>query len=837
MRLKKLTSLVLASAMVIGSSSAVFASDFTPADSYDPGERSYTGQPVTTGKADSSSSDTVTTDVYAGEEGKDYTDEGYYTYNNYMAAITGLNWDPLSWETSEDSSVMDYIDVGFYRFVPNSSLDGYSVQCEMAAALPEDVTDQYVGQYGVEEGDTAKAFRIALNPNATWENGEAINADSYIYSMQQQLNPKMMNRRADSFYQANFAIVNAKNYLYAGQLQYTLISGTAGEEVDAGNTVYIDMWGFWGLEGMTDADGNECPQYVSIDDDTMYRDLAVEDSSADEAWVSAKYLYENYFAPGAPYESYGSTYCYTAAMGEDVAWEDVGLVKVDDYTIDLIFENTIEQASFYVPYNLATTWLVYEPLYEECKTFYDADGNEVETEDEAATVTTNYCTSLDTTIAYGPYKMTYYELDKQITYERNDSWYGYSDGNHLGQYQADRVVVQAIEEHATALMSFLSGELDTVSLESDDMETYASSDYILYTPQSYTTKITFNLDYDKLLEHGTNSQILVIDEFRHAFALALNREEFATAYTSAGTAGFGILNYMYVYDPFTGATYRDSEAAKIALLDTYGISWGEGTDYATVDDAYNAMTGYDMEQAQALMAEAYDKAVAAGIYDGTSDITIDFRVYQSDDIYVQMFNYLNTQLQEACKGSGFEGKVSLTMTVDADYYNTMYSGGTDMIFTTWGGADMAPYQMLAMCYCDASDGSGNQMELGFDTSAVNLTMNVDGTDITDTLQNWAFWANAQEVDSLDSALGAFNDYDMDTRAAFYANMEECYLAYFATTPLYYRNVASLHSQKVNYPLDTYLTNVGFGEATCQFTTFNYTDDAWADYIANNTLQY
>jgi hypothetical protein len=145
----------------------------------------------------------------------------------------------------------------------------------MAAEFPEDVTDQYVGQLGVQEGETGKAWRIKLNPDACWSvteaamdvinnglpeeaapageeapaeeeaaeeapaeeaaaeetaeyvepelTGEAIDtskdtavpitADDYIYSMQQQLNPKMLNRRADSYYAGSLVLYNAKNYL------------------------------------------------------------------------------------------------------------------------------------------------------------------------------------------------------------------------------------------------------------------------------------------------------------------------------------------------------------------------------------------------------------------------------------------------------------------------------------------------------------------------------------------------------------------------------------------------------------------------------------------------
>ena len=827
--MRKVISISLAAAMML-SSVSVFAEGFTPADSYDVGERTFTGHAVTTNAKAGESGETVSSDVYAGEEGKDYTDEAVYTYNDYMAEIVNLNWNPHAWETTDDGAILDYITTGLYAFVLNSDKTGYSVVPEMAAELPVDVTAEYVGKFNVQEGESAKAWRIALNQDATWENGEKITADDYMYSMEQQLNPKMLNRRADSYYSGDFSIVNAKNYLYAGGTVYNAIESTVDETE---GDVYIDMWGFYSLEGCVDEEGNECPQYVLTTDEVKYRDVSVAEGE-DGDWVSAKDIYEGYFAAGAPYESYGNQYCYTASEAEAVTFDQVGLVKVDDYTIDIILDAPMAEASFYLPYNLSSNWLVYKPLYEECKTFY-ADGKEVETEEEADEVTTNYCTSLDTTIGYGPYKMTYFELDKQITYERNDEWYGYRDGKHTGMYQTDRVIVQAVKEHATRLMMFLKGELDGTALQADDMETYASSDYIMYEPQSYTTKISFNTMYDKLLEHGTNSQLLVIDEFRQAFAYALDRDYFATSYTSAGTAGFGMLNSMYVYDPFSGAIYRDSEPAKEALVDIYGLTYGEGGEYATLDEAYDALTGYDMAKAQELMSIAYDKAVAAGIYDGESEIVIDFRMYQADEIYQKMYNYLNGQLQEATKGTPFEGKVSFSMTVDADYYETMYSGGADVIFTTWGGAAMSPFSMIAQCYTDAADGSGNQMEVGFDTEAVMMTINVDGNDVTDSLHNWAEWANNKDPEAIASAIGLFADYDYETQCAFFANIEECYLSFYVTTPLYYRNVASLHSQKVNYAADTYLQIVGRGGIA--FMTYNYDDDAWAEYIAANELVY
>ena len=524
-------------------------------------------------------------------------------------------------------------------------------------------------------------------------------------------------------------------------------------------------------------------------------------------------------------------------MAAVVGWDDVGFKKIDDYTLDFILEKPVNEPAFYVPYQLSD-FLVKKDLYESCKSFFK-DGAPVATEEEADEVTTNYCKSLETNASYGPYVLTTFQLDKEWAVSRNENWFGYKDGNHLGQYQMDNYVATVIVDHSTQMLAFEKGELDGVSLQNADMEKYAASQYIRYTPQSYTTKLTFNTDYSKLLGRGTGSQILVIDEFRKGFSFALDANEFATSYTAAGTAGYGMLNYQYCYNPFTGELYRDSEAAKKALVNLFEMSYGEGGEYASLDEAYEAMTGYDMEKAQEYMAIAADKAIEAQIWDGQSDIVLEIRVYNSDDIYVQMYNYFQQQLAEAVKGSKLEGKISMKLTVDADYYETNYSGGADMIFTTWGGAAMAPFGILAQCYTDASDGSGKQMEYGYDTTKIMMTLDFGGEigQITDSLRNWTLWTNSAttEVPNIYTALGSFSDYAYSTRCEVLAATEQCFMNWFTTTSLYYRNVASLVSQKGDYAVDNYLTIIGFGGL--EFYTFNYDDAEWAEYIANNQLVY
>ena len=54
-------------------------------------------------------------------------------------------------------------------------------------------------------------------------------------------------------------------------------------------------------------------------------------------------------------------------------------------------------------------------------------------------------------MSYGPYKLTHFEAGKKITIERNPEWYGYSDGNHVGQFKMTGINTTIIKDHADVL--------------------------------------------------------------------------------------------------------------------------------------------------------------------------------------------------------------------------------------------------------------------------------------------------------------------------------------------------------------------------------------------------
>ena len=550
----------------------------------------------------------VSYNEYKGVSGKDYTDPKYYTYNSYVAGTSDMKFSTHTWETHDDRYILDYITTGFYDFKLNDTLDGWAIVPEMASELPVDVTSQYVGRYGIKEGDKAKAWKISLNKDACFEDGTPINADTYIYSYKELLDPIMKNRRADSLYAGDFAIYNAKNYFYAGQT------------VNMENAVSDNY-------KMSDLNRHEDGQYYSPKGEPVY--LAV--SFPLSVWLSGntlEYYIEKYGASyfdltnwdtvysrrdsnglipltDENYSLYASITTGNPAWGETeddlpsyfvytssypaLSWDDVGVLKTGEYELVFITVNEIADSNYYVPYHLTSIYLVYEPIWEACKTYYNSKGDIVSKDsDDITRITTDAYTRADNTVSFGPYKLTFFELDKQYTLGRNENWYGYHDGRHLGQFMADRLSYQVIEKHETALLSFLSGKIDMVSLQTDDMERFGTSDYILYKPETYTTKLTFNIDLNSLKQRG--STVLANPNFRKGFALAIDVNTFASSFTT-GTAGFGLLNNMYVYDPFSGASYRGTEGGKKAIVELYGLTYGDNGDFDDIDEAYDAVTG------------------------------------------------------------------------------------------------------------------------------------------------------------------------------------------------------------------------------------------------------
>ena len=789
----------------------------------------------------------VNTKAYAGVAGKDYTDPEVYTYRDYITEASSLHASTFAPESESDRTILSYTSSGYYDFVPNETKDGWSVLCEMAQELPADVTKDYVGRYGIEEGDTAKAWKIVLRKGLCWDDGTAIDASTVIYSAMELLNPKMQNQKAEALTSGTFEIYNARSYYHSGRTSreqnspdgrnaaFAWEAKIAGKDgvytTPGGAKLYFGLkTGYAWLGGMSIEQFKDRGQFP----EEVYNQLAAKADKEGYVPVSDKTIELLFAFTGSDYwgNEKESDLAYYVSFDADNSvkdWTEVGFFMVDTYTFVFVTARPVADAEIAVPEFLTTAYLVKPELWESCKTYYNAKNKQVDKDsDGIVAITTDYGTSLEKTAGFGPYKLTLFKANRQIEFERNEQWFGYTDGLHKGQYQADRISLQVLAEHRKQTEAFRKGELDRMDLIADDLKTYGNSEYLRFTPLPYTTKITFNTNAESLGER--KGKILANETFRKAFSAALNRAKFATYYTAAGNASLGLLGRSYIGDATGGAVYRETDGAKKALVGLYGVKYGNDEEYKTLDEAYAAVTGYDIEAARAYMQQAYRECVLGGLYNGYSEVEIELLLAGSEDIYNAIAEFLSDALETACEGTDFAGKIRIKTTVDPNFYQTMRSGGADMILSTWGGSVYETYGVLFECYCDDATGAGNQLEYGYDTAQINVKLRVNGIDYTAPLRQWALWMDGTDetcviaAEDGSNALAEFSEYDAATRAEIFGLMEKVYLSGFAAIPLYDRNDVMIVSQKGDFATSRYIDRAGFGGL--RYYTFRHTDEEW-----------
>ena len=147
--------------------------------------------------------------------------EKVYTYNEYIQKFPN-SWSTHNATSDADSYVQGYTEMGLYAYTLSEDKSTYAFIDEMAKGDPVNVTAVYKDQYGIKETDitdnlnVGKAWEITLNPDATWENGEKITADDYVWSMERVIAPEMKNSLSSAFITGEMALYNANNYYISG---------------------------------------------------------------------------------------------------------------------------------------------------------------------------------------------------------------------------------------------------------------------------------------------------------------------------------------------------------------------------------------------------------------------------------------------------------------------------------------------------------------------------------------------------------------------------------------------------------------------------------------------
>ena len=762
--------------------------------------------------------------------------EYQYTYNSYSSSLA-TNWNPHTWEMNADQTILLYLstplvdmtvgnsETGEYQWIFEAATDIKDVTAEhqddltkyavnLAGKAPEEVTAEYV-------------YEISLNPEMKWEDGTPINADTYVRSMELMLDPAMKNYRANNYVSGESALAGAYNYYYSdvetvkkgvADLGYASVADAQAD----GKVVMVDMWGFWGMEGAVDADGNACPQWIDITDTHLYIDPADNSEvSAADVWGA----YGSYLEVGGDYASYMAVEVANEAFG--ATFDSVGLYKVDDYTIRYVCENAYDYYYFLTSCT-GNSWIVYEDLYESTK---DTTGE---------LVTSKYGSSAETTMSYGPYKLESLQEDKQMVLVQNENWYDYEkqedgsllsmtdflvDGKSVQQYQTEKIVIDVMTDDA-AKQAFLKGQLDSWSPSAEELLNYSTSEQLYQVDETYTMRFFFHTNLDSLKEMdasmgNTNSVVLSNETFRKAMSLALDRADWVSA-TPGYKPAYSVLSSLYFYNVYEdpASIYRNTDQAMQAIVNLYGVEYGDGTPYASLEEAYKSINGYNLTEAKNLFIQAFGELVADGLYTEGADIVIrvGYKAGSLDSADNQQIALFNEYLNAALEGTGF-GKLEL-VAVDnlSNRYASTANGEFAMGYGAWGGAAFYPFTMFQV-YCDPTYVNPIH-EIGcWDPAVETLTLNVNGVEDTMT---WQAWSGSM------AGTGKYANAEFETKLSILAGMEQAYLEKYYIIPLATTTACSLESYKTSYYTQNYSIMYGFGGTRLQ--TFNYTNDEWAEYV-------
>ena len=796
-----------------------------------------------------------------------------YTYNDAVVSLSG-NWNPHTYETADESYPIDFLTTGLYGFVFNDSINpvegkdpftGYKIIPEMAAEMPVDVTEAIKAEhpeFGIPADATAGyAYKIALNPNATWENGTPINAETYVYSMKMLLDPNYKNYRSTDYMDGDLSIANAMEYYYQGESNYN--ESTVGIEAlvkgEDGNYYSKDGWPIYIGVGyaLSWLGGNTLVDWVGAYGDayfdvTHWNDLkALANADGVVALNDTTYEYLKTLVTGNPAwgESEADMFNYYleyVAYAPDYGFENVGLFASGEYEITLVLDKSL--AGFNLLYNLSGNWIVYQPYYDACMKKIP------NTEAYAST----YNTSASSTMSYGPYKMTSYELDKSMTFERNENWYGYSDGKHqyvdptdgktYNMYQTDKIYCQVVEEAETRKMMFLAGQLMGYGLQAEDFESYRDSEFCYATPSETIFFFVFNGNLTAIEEREaaegfnqatTDLQTMTLNSFRRAWAVSFDKEAFCSEISPSRSGGYGLIGSPYIYDVDTGARYRDSDQAKMALCNFYSVDVSK---YESLDDAVASITGFDPVTARELYTEAYNEALEKGYItdadgDGKSDqvVTITYSASEVTSFIEKTIKYFNDRLAEVLVGTPFEGKVVMVASGDLGdpaWSDQLKAGLTDTCLCGWQGSKLNPFSLT-----DLYTNPSRQYDAKwFDSTKVSLTLNVtvngEKQDVTMNLKSWSDALNGATVTDANGNSQCFGDgiADVETRLEILAAIEAEILSTYNYIPMLQDASMSLLSKQVYYVIDEYHSVMGRGGIA--YLKYNYDDAAWAEYVAS-----
>ncbi len=808
-----------------------------------------------------------------------------YTQNDYITT-TPATWNELDSTDANNDAIMGYIVSAFFsydykfeggKFKADGSInvDGivpgsFTTNYDAATALA-DVTSSVDAKWGYTDEQKAAggyAWKITLRKDLKWDDGTPIKAEDFVYSMKEQLNPLFQLGRSDSYYNNAVKIKNAKPYVYQGQKGWfaansvydkyaegmgdKLIFSLAGKDSEGAKTQsyirnYSDSKGYGSNYGGTKSTAETYADFLvnkwlGLETITAEQLVSLEGKTWTEIHADStmKGIFEALLQawqtdPGEELNFFIVDYEFPA-----VDFANVGIYSEGDYDIILVLDNPLQffnedgSLSYLAAYNFSSLPLVKKDLYESCKH---------EPQTGSTLWTTDYCTSLETSASWGPYKLTYFQEGKAFTLERNEYWYGYNMETNKGQYMTDKIETEVIQKEEARELAFWAGEVDSLGISVILAKDYKNSPYAIYSPRTATFGLNLYSNLSTLLEKGRNNTVLAIKDFREALSLGLDRDAYNKDLTTANKTSLGLISEDYYHNVANGEVYRYTDQAKETLLLAYGFTktedgkWTDGSKvYADVASATKAMTGMNVSLAKEKLEAAWTELTSKPDvyhYDSSKKIQLCLGASSPTDADERMYNWIANWIADLTKGTSFEGKIELTKSFNlGDNWSKEFKAGNYDICT--GGIGNAPFDPFYLI----GGWIGMMSSVNFhpywavDAEKIEYTLPVvdgfaeSGKTLKLTVRDWYNSLNGNTSESQCSY--DWSSAPVDVRLDILAMLERYGLSTYYTIPTSRGFSASLHSAKWNYISEDYNVMMQFGGI--QYITYEYSDQEWAKFV-------
>lgn len=240
---------------------------------------------------------------------------------------------------------------------------------------------------------------------------------------------------------------------------------------------------------------------------------------------------------------------YLQGNANTVSWDEVGIKKADDYTLELQLDAPVTAADIKSHFDYNWTCVVHKPTYEACM--------------NADRTSTTYGSTLDKYMSCGAYILKEWIPGSQFTYEANPD-YVLGEKIKLAGYS-----YKIVGDRNTALELYLNGDLDVVSLSPEAIEQYIDDPSIKTAPSSSIQTLTIN--------HGNtnNNGILGNVNFRKALFYAVDRQSIAKM-TNGIPANFLVPTKCL---GLNGQTFRDMKESQEYLEPDLGYNPEKAKEY------------------------------------------------------------------------------------------------------------------------------------------------------------------------------------------------------------------------------------------------------------------